>query len=57
MARGDLTDEEIRDRLLEQGSHPSTWDPPRPCPLCKVKPKLWKGEYLCACMLPVGVER
>ena len=55
--RGDLTDEEIRDRILEQGSHPSTWDPPRPCPLCGVKPKLWLGEYLCACMLPVGVER
>lgn len=45
---------EARDRELEKGSHPSTWlRVPRKCPLCGVKPKEFRGELLCACMLPV----
>lgn len=46
--------QERRDREAEKGSDPSTWDAPaRPCPLCKVTPKHFNGELVCACMLPV----
>jgi hypothetical protein len=47
---------EGRDRILEKASHPSTWlklREPRKCPLCDCQPKLFNGELICACMLPV----
>lgn len=52
-----ILERERIDRDLEKASHPSTWDPPRPCPLCKVTPKLWRGMYVCPCDLPIGVDR
>lgn len=48
--------QEAEDRRREQGSHPSTWDP-RPCPVCGVRPKEWRGALVCPCDLPVGVDR
>ena len=49
--------QEARDRAAEKGSDPSTWDPPRPCPVCGTRPKLWRGAYVCPCDLPIGVDR